>query len=115
MAITTASAKAKGRNLQKSVVSSLLERHPTLTADDVVSCPMGSNGADIKLSQAAKAAIPFDFECKARAKIAMVYEALDQARRSPDRIPLAVIKADRKRPLAVIDLETFLSLISDRA
>lgn len=75
---------------------------------------MGSNGSDIQLSQAAKASIPFDVECKSRAKIALVYDALDQAKRDPDRVPLAVIKADRKRPLAVIDLEDLLDLMRGR-
>ena len=74
---------------------------------------MGSNGADIQLSQAAKALIPYDIECKARAKIALVYDALDQAKRDPARTPLAVIKADRKPPLVVIDLESFMTLISE--
>jgi hypothetical protein len=83
-----------------------------LTEDDVVSCPMGSGGADVKLSQAAKEAIPFDVECKARNRIALLYEALEQAQRDPKRIPLVVVKADRKKPLAVLDLDDLLLLIS---
>lgn len=112
MPISTASAKAKGRKLQQHVRDRFLDLHPTLTEDDVVSCPMGSNGADIKLSQAAKALIQFDIECKARAKIALVYDALDQAKRDDARTPLAIIRADRKKPLAVIDLDDFMSLIA---
>ena len=112
MAISTSAAKAKGRNLQKLVRDKLLALHPTLTDDDITSCPMGSQGADVKLSQAAKAIIPFDIECKARAKIGLIYDALAQAKRDPDRIPLAIVKADRKRPLAVIDLDLFLSLLT---
>lgn len=114
MAITTAAAKAKGRNLQKIVRDYLLALYPTLTEDDVRSCPMGSNGADLQLSSAAKSAIPFDIECKARAKIALVYDALEQAKQDADRIPLAVIKADRKRPLAVMDLELFLMFVKGK-
>ena len=56
MAISTSAAKAKGRNLQKKVRDAVLEKYPMVTEDDVRSCPMGSNGEDIQLSTAAKAA-----------------------------------------------------------
>jgi hypothetical protein len=72
---------------------------------------MGSQGADVILSTAAKDAIPFDVEAKARAKIALLYEALAQAERHPDRIPLAIVKADRKKALAVLDLDHLLELL----
>lgn len=111
MAISTAAAKAKGRALQKKVRDAVLAAYPTLTEDDVRSCPMGSQGEDIQLSTAAKAAFPFSVECKARAKIAMVYEALAQARSQNDLTPVAVIKADRKDALVVLSLDDFMKLI----
>ncbi|KQO58409.1 hypothetical protein [Sphingomonas sp. Leaf257] len=110
MAISTAAAKAKGRNLQKKVRDAILAKHPTLTEDDVRSCPMGSNGEDIQLSTAAKAAFPYSVECKARAKIALVYDALEQARSQNDLTPVAVIKADRKEALVVMTLDDFMRL-----
>lgn len=112
MAISTAAAKAKGRELQKKARDMFLRLHPTLTSADVVSCPMGSSGADIQLSTEAQRLIAFDVECKRRAKIALVYEALIQARRSNDRTPLLVMQADRKRPLAVMYLDDFEALLS---
>ena len=42
----TSSAKAKGRNLQKWVVSKLIE-HLQLDEEDLESRPMGSSGEDI--------------------------------------------------------------------
>lgn len=111
MAIKTSSAKAKGRNLQKRVRDAVLAQYPALTEDDVRSCPMGSNGEDIQLSSAAKAAFPYSIECKARAKIALVYDALDQARSQNDLTPVAVIKADRKEPLVVLSLDAFMALL----
>jgi hypothetical protein len=111
--VKTSSAKAKGRKLQQHVRDRLLDLHPDLTLDDIASCPMGSTGCDIILSQAAKRAIPFDIECKSRARIGLVYDALEQARRSPDRIPMAVVKADRKRPLVVMDLDHFLLVMNN--
>lgn len=110
--ISTASAKSKGRKLQQLVRDELLKIYPEFTLEDIVSCPMSQTGADIKFSQAAKAKIPFDFECKRRAKIGLIYDALAQAKRSVDRLPVAVVQADRKRPLVVIDLDIFMALIS---
>lgn len=112
MAISTASLKAKGRKLQQKVRDALLRLHPTLTPDDVRSCPMGSSGADLQLSSEAQRLIPFDIECKKRARIGLVYDALIQARRSNTRTPLAVVEADRKRPLAVLYLDDFMDLLA---
>lgn len=111
MAISTAAAKAKGRNLQKKVRDAVLAQYPDLTEDDVRSCPMGSNGEDIQLSTAAKAAFPFSVECKARAKIGLVYDALAQAKSQNDLTPVAVIKADRKEALVVLSLDDFMKLL----
>lgn len=110
MAISTSSAKAKGRNLQKKVRDEILARYPDLTEDDVRSCPMGSQGEDIQLSSAGKVAFPYSVECKARAKIALVYDALAQAKSQNDLTPLAVIKADRKEALVVLSLTDFMAL-----
>ncbi len=113
MAITTQSAKAKGRKLQQTVCAAILDAHPSLSPDDVVSCPMGSQGMDVKLSSAAQEAFPFSVECKARAKIALVYDALSQADRRNGLTPVAVIKADRRQPLAVIALDDFMKLVAN--
>lgn len=111
MAIKTSSAKAKGRRLQQKVQAAILAAYPSLTEDDVRSCPMGSQGEDLQLSSAAKAAFPFSVEAKARAKIALVYDALAQAKSQNDLTPLAVIKADRKEPLVVLALDDFMRLL----
>lgn len=109
--ISTSAAKAKGRRLQQKVRDAVLAKYPALTEDDVRSCPMGSNGEDIQLSTAAKATFPYSVECKARAKVALVYDALAQAASQNDLTPVAVIKADRKEPLVVLALEDFMALL----
>jgi hypothetical protein len=114
MAISTVSDKAKGRKLQQHVRDLILRCFSNLSANDVVSCPMGSTGMDIWLSQAAQDAFPFSVECKARKGIALIYDALEQANRSSDLIPVAVVKADRKRPLAVMDLDVFMALVASQ-
>ena len=111
MAISTASAKAKGRALQQKVRDAILAEFPALTEDDVRSCPMGSNGEDIQLSSAAKAAFPYSIECKARKGIALIYDAVAQAKTQNDLTPVAIVKADRKKPLVVMELDDWMKLI----
>ena len=98
--------------MQQAVRNAVLAQYPALTKDDVRSCPMGSNGEDIQLSTAAKAAFPFSVECKAR-KVALplAYHALPQAASQFGLTPLAVIKADRKKPLVVMALDDFMKLL----
>ena len=111
--ITVQSAKAKGAKLQKSVCKGLLDTFPSLTPDDVRSCSMGSNGADVLLSSAAKALIPYDIECKARASgFTALYDALEQADTHGSLEPIAVVKQDRRKPLVVMDFDHFLKLLS---
>lgn len=111
--ISVQSAKAKGRNLQKSVVQGILDHFPTLTSDDVRSCSMGSNGADVIMSSAAKAAVPYEIEAKARANgFTPLYDALKQAGGHGSLTPVAVVKQDRQQPLVVMTLDAWLSLIS---
>lgn len=111
MPIKTSSAKAKARRLQQQVRDAILEAHPELETDDVRSCPMGSNGTDIQLSPAAAMAFPFSVECKARASVALLYDALMQAEGQNAHTPLLVLKADRKDALAVLKFSDFMKLL----
>lgn len=101
--ISIKAAKAKGAALQKWVRDAILAMHPTLTCDDVRSCPMGSGGVDVQLSEAAKALYPFNVECKAKANgFTPVYDALAQASRGDGRPPVAYLKHDRRRVIAAM-------------
>jgi hypothetical protein len=108
--MTPQSAKAKGRRLQQKVRDAILTTFPELDADDVTSCSMGAGGEDVKLSPAARRLFGFSIECKKRKAFA-VYGDYDQARRHGPHEPLLIIEADRRKPLAVVDLATFLELV----
>ena len=112
MPITTSSAKAKGRRLQQWARDRILEIFPSLTGDDVVSTGMGQSGEDVRLSTAARKKFPYSVECKSRKKIA-VYSDMDQASRNCPKgsEPLLIVKANRRKPLAIIDAEYFFKLI----
>tara|TARA_B100001063_G_C16642612_1_gene491623 strand:+ start:75 stop:413 length:339 start_codon:yes stop_codon:yes gene_type:complete len=105
------SAKAKGRNLQKWVRDLLLEHFPQLEPDDVRSTSMGAGGEDIQLSPAARRLFGFSVECKSVEKL-NVWAAYEQASaNSGDHEPLLVMKKNRKKPLVVLDAETFIQII----
>lgn len=112
MAISVRSAKSKGRKLQNHVRDKLLELYPQLECDDIKSAIMGQSGEDVILSPAARKLIPFSFECKARKSMATLYQWFAQATgHHITASPVLILKQDRAKPLAVIDLELFLELI----
>lgn len=87
----------------------------TLEPDDVVSTSMGAPGEDVRLSPAARKQIPLSIECKARKSIA-VYSYYSQAiENCPEKMePVVVIKADRQKPLVLVDAEYFFRAVKER-
>ena len=112
MPIKPQSAKAKGRRLQQWVRDKILATFPKLHTSDVRSTSMGAAGEDVLLSKAARDVFPYLVECKA-VKSAAVYRVMDQAQSNcPDGAePLGIIKADRRKPIAVIDADHLFDLI----
>jgi len=108
--VKPSSAKAKGRNFQKWVRDHILLVNPELTADDVRSTSMGASGEDVQLSSAARKLVPYQIECKSKAAYS-VYTDYAQAMTHGKYEPLLMIKANGKKPLAIVDAEHFLSLL----
>lgn len=109
----TASAKAKGRNLQKYVVAKILEYFPILEPDDCLSRSMGASGEDIMLSPRARMYLPISIECKSRAAIAL-YKDYQQATDNAKVFhPILVVKQNKSQPLVVMDLNYFLEVLSE--
>ena len=112
MPIKTSSAKAKGRNFQQWVRDKIYTAFPHLEEGDVRSTSMGASGEDLQLSPAARKVFPYSVECKAHKSFA-IYKVLEQASSNCPKgaEPIALIKGDRQRPLAVLDAEHFFQLI----
>lgn len=108
-----ASAKQKGRNFQQWVRDHILSVFLTLEPDDVKSTSMGAGGEDVQLSPAARKFVPYQIECKAKAR-AQVYTWYEQAKTHGTYEPLVVIKQDRKKPLVIVDAEHFFKLLKDK-
>lgn len=112
MPIKPQSAKGKGRNYQKLVRDKIIEllKPYGVVAEDVKSTSMGAGGEDLQLSPYARGLMPISTECKAHKSMA-VYKWYDQAKsNSGDHEPVLFIKADRKKPLVVVDMEHYLDL-----
>jgi hypothetical protein len=111
------SAKAKGATLQKLVRDTILKHFEgVLEPDDVKSTSMGANGEDVQLSPAARKLMPISIECKARA-VWGPYSGYKQAEKNAEGKyqPVLVIKQNRDKPLAVIDLDHYIMLLKFRS
>jgi len=105
----TSSAKAKGRNLQKKVGELLIE-HLGVDPEDIESRSMGAGGEDLIMAKAARNLFPYSIECKNQEAL-NIWAAYKQAEENCKGYePLAVIKRNHHKPLAVLDLETFILL-----
>lgn len=103
------SAKNKGRLLQQWVRDLVLKVFPRLEPDDVRSTSMGAGGEDILLSPAARKLFPYSVECKSLKSIA-VYKYYEQAKSNCNNYePLVIIKANGKKPLALVSAEYFIN------
>ena len=106
------SRRKKGKLLQNIVRDKILKYFPHLRKKDVDVAKVGENGSDIKLSKVAKCLVPYAFETKNQEKMKTVYDWLDQADRNSGKLEaVLVIKQNTRKPLVVIDMETFFELI----
>ena len=106
-----ASCKNKGRRFQQRIARSILEAFPHLEEDDVVSTSMGAGGEDVRLSAAARRALPVSIECKCVEKL-NVWSCLEQATRNAPgaNTPCLVFSRNRSPTYAVVPWETLLDL-----
>ena len=108
------SKKAKARYLQNLVRDRIKKLFPKLGPDDIRTSLMSENGADVKLiSQMSRKLFPYSIETKNRQDFKQIHKAFDQAKRHTKLTPLLIIKMNRKKPLAIIDMEHFFKLQDD--
>ena len=112
MAISPQSANAKGRRFQQLVRDRLYETFTVLEDGDIRSTSMGAGGEDLLFSPAARRLFPYSVECKNN-KANAIYKVMDQAvSNCPQGItPLGMVKADKRKPLAVVDADHFFELV----
>jgi hypothetical protein len=108
------SGKAKGRLFQQWVRDKILTRFPSLHPDDVRSTSMGAGGEDIQLSPAARKLFPYSVECKSLASMTH-YKWMEQAVVNCPKgsQPIVFAKANRKKPVVIIDADYFFKELLD--
>jgi len=110
--MNTAGRKAKGRRLQQWVRDQLIERLE-IDPEDIESRPMGSGGEDLIMARAARERFPFSVEAKNQ-ESGNVWKAYEQAQANAKQYEaLVIMKKNGKKPLAVIDAETFFDMIRE--
>ena len=111
----TSSAKAKGRSLQKKVAEMISDLTGLSCGRDcpIESRPMGQNGPDIRLEEAAQKLFPFTVECKNSEKWS-VAAAIEQCKANiyPGTDWLLVLGKNRFTPIVVLEAKVFFSLLS---
>jgi hypothetical protein len=112
----TRSAKAKGKRLEQWVRDTILNYFVYLKEDDVRITIGAETASDIKLSEAGKQALPFSIECKNRETFKTLYSYFHQAAKNCHGIdiPLVILKMNREIPLALVDADYLLKLLSER-
>ena len=107
------SAKAKGRKLQTWVAEKLLSLLKRVTELDIKSTPMGVNGVDVQLSTVAYKQFPYNIECKNTERMTTIYNYYEQAESHDYKgEPLLIIKMNRRKPLAIVDAEHFMEVVT---
>ena len=105
------SAKQKGRLFQQTIVRMLVKAFD-LEVDDVFSRSMGASGEDVMLSPRARVLFPYSVECKNVEKFNMWQSYKQACDNSGDYEPIVFVKRNHHKPLAVVDAEHFIGVIS---
>lgn len=112
--MTPQSAKAKGRKLQQDTIKIIRKYFYGLEEDDLRSTSMGAGGEDVQMSPKAKKLIGLSIECKNQKAIA-VYNWIDQAVSNAGAAePVVVAKANKRKPIVIVDAEFFFKVLSER-
>lgn len=113
--MTTASKKAKGRNLQKLAVTKLLSVSSKLKNGDIRSTSMGVTGEDIQLSPLAEEILGRLYvECKNVEKLNVINVFNETKEKAKDRIPVVVHKRNKVKPVVIIDLDYWVELLKGK-
>ena len=114
--MTPASGKQKGRKFQQKVRDRIISAYKEygVLPEDVKSTSMGQGGEDIQLSPFARELFPYSVECKKHKSFA-IYNPYEQCKTNAPAgaEPIVFIEGDRKKPLAVIDMERFFQLLEE--
>lgn len=116
MAISIASRKAKGRNLQQYVAKKISEITGIPYGKDemIASREMGQSGTDVRLIGEAKKLFPFSIECKYQENWsipAWIQQAKDNWKKGTDW--LLFMRKNRHEEIVCMDAEAFFKIYEE--
>jgi hypothetical protein len=117
--IKTASAKSKGRELQKHICRRILHHFTWLKEGDVESRSMGAQGVDVMMSPLARQTLPLSIEAK-KTKATPSRSELEQARSNTYKATAPCVVwcphgCGYQKSMILFDLEEFLNWYKDIA
>ena len=108
---TTSGKKAKGRALVIYLKQRLLH-YFGFDSDDIILPSVSAPGEDLKFSSSVRAVFPYSVECKNQEISKALYDWYDQAKSNAGNYePIVVLKRSRQKPLVLVDLDHFLSVV----
>jgi len=116
--ISSHSAKAKGRELQKWVCAQIARITGFAWGSNggdkpIESRPMGQSGADVRMEAQVKALFPFSVECKNQQKWSILSWIQQAQKNTEDGCDwLLVVKKNRMSPIVIMDAEKFFDIYS---
>ncbi len=103
--------KRKGNKLQRQVVKAILDFFPSLSKEDVISCPPSVHGVDIILSDKAKEVFPYQIECKNLERMKYLWDMYEYAENiKGEGKTVLITKRNQKPPLVVMHYADWLEL-----
>ncbi len=112
--ITVASAKDKGRRLQKWVCEKISDLTGYEWGHDcpIESRAMGQNGVDVRMEKKVLELFPYSVECKAQEKWS-IPAWIEQAQSNiiQDTEWLLFVRRSRSRPIVILDAEVFFDIL----
>lgn len=115
--ISVASAKDKGRRLQKWVCEQISNLTGYEWGHD---CPiesrgMGQNGVDVRMEKKVLKEFPYSVECKAQENWAIPsWIAQAQSNIIPGTNWILFVKKSRKDPIVILDAKVFFSILDSK-
>ncbi len=114
--ITTRSAKAKGRSLQKWVCQKIADLTGYEWGQDkpIESRGMGQSGCDVRMEEDVQKLFPFSVECKWQETWSIpAWIEQAKANEKPGTDWLLVCKKNRQCPVVILDAEVFFRLMAE--
>ena len=111
-ASTTATRKAKGRNLVLEVKAWLLNLFPEFSETDIIVPTTSQPGEDLKFSKEFRKVFPYSLEMKRQERLGPIYKFMEQAEKNAGvHTPLVICRSNHQEAMVIMKLKDFSKLV----